>query len=235
MANTKRKRGKVQEDARPRTETAEVSHPRLEGNTEFVSRVTDTLTSMYNRKQITMMQFCAGDRYRLSHEMTSASSGGSMDFDRARGSRGTAPISPALTFLLAAECVSEARKKLYPKDFAIVHRVCVLGLSIEGAAKQLYDARFDGAWDPYVKEAGRKFRVGLENLAEMWWPDSVASEKRRTKDKKTGEEIRPIRNIRNGKSTVTDAPAPNRNPSGVVHATKDKIYRGAPSMKRDRA
>ena len=149
-----------------------------------------------------------------------------MDFDRARGGKGTAPVSPALTFLLAAESVSEARKKLYPKDFAIVHRVCVLGLSIEGAAKQLYDERFDGAWDPYVKEAGRKFRVGLENLAEMWWPDSVANEKRGTKDRASGEEIRPMRNVRTEKAKVTDAPPPDRGGSKVVHATRDKIYRG---------
>jgi hypothetical protein len=175
---------------------------------------------MFNRRQISQLQYAAGDRYRCAHDMTYASSGGSMDFDRARGSSGLSP-TPALTFLLAAETVSEAKRRLYPRDFAIVHRVTVLGMSIESAARELYDPRFDGEWTPYVRQAGWKFRNGLDALADMWWPDS----KTKT-DAKTGEEIRPIRNIRTEKAKVTDAPPPDRGGSKVVHATRDKIYRG---------
>lgn len=226
MANPRRKRDPSATSARPKTETAEVSHPRLEGKTEFVVRVMDTLTSMFNRKQITQIQYGAGDRYRTAHDMTSASCGGSMDFERARSSRGTAPVSPALTFLLAAEVVREARHKLYPKDYAMVHRVCVVGLTIEEAARQLYDEQWDGGWPSYVRQAGWKFRNGLDTLAEMWWPDA------RTKtDPKTGEEIRAMRGVMTEKAGVTDTvvvtPA-----AGVAHATRDKIYRGPQRKER---
>ena len=224
MANTKRKR---ETSARPKTETAEVASPYTAGKTDRVERISDTLTSMFNRKQISQLQFGAGDRYRMAHEMTSASSGGSMDFERARGSSGLSP-TPALTFLLAAETVSEARGRLYPKDFAIVHRVCVLGLTIEQAARQLYDSKWDGEWTPYVRQAGWKFRNGLDALADMWWPDA----KTKT-DARTGEEMRPMRNLRTEKAVVTDAPPPERGKSGVVHATRDKIYRGP--QRRERA
>lgn len=227
MANSRRKKDKGPTTARPKTETAEVSHPRIEGKTEFVNRVMDTLTSMFNRRQISQLQYGAGDRYRMAHEMTSASSGGSMDFERARGSSGMSP-TPALTFLLAAELVSEAKRKLYPVDFAMVHRVCVIGLSIEQAAKQLYDERFDGEWTPYVRRAGTRFREGLDILADMWWPDA-----RTMVDKKTGQEIRPMRATVVERAEVTDAPPPDRVPSAVAHATRDKVYRGP--QRRERA
>jgi hypothetical protein len=231
VADTQRKKNRGPSTARPRTEKAEVSGAYTAGKTDVVERVIDTLTSMFNRRQISQLQYAAGDRYRSAFDMTSASSGGSMDFDRARGGNGTAPVSPALTFLLAAECVSQARNKLYPKDYAIVHRVCIVGLTIEAAAKQLYDERFDGAWDPYLKEAGRKFRVGLENLADMWWPGSTISVKNGTMNAKTGEEIRTMRNIRTERATVTDAVsvAPS---SSVAHATRDKVYRGPQRKER---
>lgn len=149
-----------------------------------------------------------------------------MDFDRARGSTGTAPVCPALTFLLAAECTSQARLKLYPKDFAIVHRVCVIGLTIEAAARQLYDPQYHGDWPPYVRNAGVRFREGLDQLADMWWPDSRAPV-----DKKTGEEIRPIRGAMTEKPTATNVEAVAQS-SAVAHATRDKVYRGP--QKRER-
>ncbi len=220
MANTKRKRSAGPTSARPKTETAEVASPFTAGKTDYVARVMDTLTSMYNRRQITQLQYGAGDKYRSAFEMTSASSGGSMDFERARGSSGLSP-TPALTFLLAAEITSEAKKKLYPIDFAMVHRICVVGLSVEQAARQLYDERFDGDWPPYVRRAGTRFREGLDQLADMWWPDA----KTKT-DPKSGEEIRAMRNIRTERAEVTDAPPPDRGASRTVHATRDKIYRG---------
>jgi hypothetical protein len=221
VADTQRKKNRGPTTARPRTEKAEVSGAYTAGKTDVVERVIDTLTSMFNRRQITQLQLGAGERYRVAHEMTSASMGGSMDFDRVRsGSAGAAHQTPAMTYLLAAETVSEARKRLYPRDFAIVHRVCVLGLTIEQAARQLYDSQWDGEWTPYVRQAGWKFRNGLDALADMWWPDS----KTKT-DPKTGEEVRPMRRTRTERATVTDAVtvAPS---SSVAHATRDKVYRG---------
>ncbi|WLB14810.1 hypothetical protein QIH87_50230 (plasmid) [Bradyrhizobium elkanii] len=213
---SKKRRSTAPVTARSRTETAEVSHPRVAGKTEFVERVVDTLTTMFNRRQISQLQYGAGDRYRTAHDMTSASSGGSMDFDRVRGGSGVSP-TPALSFLMAAETVREARHFLYPRDFAIVHRVCAQGFTIEQAARQLYDERFDVPWAAYLSDAGRRFRTGLDELADRWWPDA-----RTTIDKKTGEEFRPRQGFRTERADQTDAPAAS--PSPVAHGTKDKVY-----------
>lgn len=225
MADTQRKKNRGPTTARPRTEKAEVSGAYTAGKTDVVERVIDTLTSMYNRRQINQLQFAAGDRYRFSWEMTSGSSGGSMDFDRARGSSGGS-YGFANTYMNAAECVRDVKEKLYPKDRAMVHRVCIVGLTIEQAARQLYDANYDGAWDSYVKEAGRKFRVGLETLADLWWPDSKTK-----KDPVTGEEIRPMRRSMTERATVTDAVIVTPS-SSVAHATRDKVYRGPQRKER---
>ncbi|WLA80321.1 hypothetical protein [Bradyrhizobium elkanii] len=215
-AKLSKKRRSASVTARSKTETAEVSHPRVAGKTEFVERVVDTLTTMFNRRQISQLQFGAGDRYRTAHDMTSASSGGSMDFDRVRGGSGVSP-TPALSFLMAAETVREARHFLYPRDFAIVHRVCAQGFTIEQAARQLYDERFDVPWAAYLSDAGRRFRTGLDELADRWWPDA-----RTTIDKKTGEEFRPRQGFRTERADQTDAPAAS--PSPVAHGTKDKVF-----------
>ena len=148
-----------------------------------------------------------------------------MDFDRTRGSSGLSP-TPALTFLLAAEITSQAKLRLYPRDFAIIHRVCVQGYSIEQAAKQLYDTKWDGEWPAYLREAGHKFRTGLDVLADMWWPDS-----RTAVDKKTGQEIRPMRSMRTERPVVTNAKAVPQ-ASSVAHATRDKVYRGTQRKER---
>jgi hypothetical protein len=186
-----------------------------------VERVTDTLTSMFNRKQLTQLQFAAGDRYRMSWEMTSASSGGSMDFDRVRGRSGPS-MGFADTYLSAADDVHQVKLKLNnPKTYAMIHRVCVVGLTIEQAARQLHDPKWDRRWKTYLKEATFRFHTGLDDMAEKWWPDS-----RTQRDPKTGEEIRAMRNIRTEKAAVTNAPPPERGASRVAHATRDKVYRG---------
>lgn len=217
MADSRRrKQGPV--TARPRIEKAEVSSPYTQGKIDVVERVTDTLTTMLNRKQISQLQFSAGDRLRLACEMTSASMGGTMDFDRVRGGSGGAP-TPALAYLDAAEIVSQARKYLYPRDYAMVYRVALQGFSIEQAARQLYNEEYDGKWPAYLTEAGRRFRTGLDELADRWWPDS-----KQRKDPKTGDEIRPMQGFRNEKATSTDADSVPQS-SRVAHATRDKVYR----------
>ena len=215
--------------ARPKTETAEVAHPRLSGKTEFVDRVVDTLTTMFNRRQISQLQYGAGERYRTAHALTGASPGGSMDFDRVRGAGGGG-ASLAMTIMTAAEDVRTAKWKLYPKDFAIVHRVCVEGLTIEKAARQLYDEQWDGPWPAYLTEAGRKFRVGLDELADHYFPGARAKVNPRT-----GEETRNIRTFRPERPEVTDATEVPK-ASQVVHATRDKVFRsGKPDRKKAKA
>lgn len=227
MANTQRKKFKGPVTARPRTEKAEIAAAITAGKSEVVERVTDTLTSMFNRKQISQRQYAAGDRYRMAFEMLSGSPGGSMDFDRARGGSGRPSQGPALQYAMAADIVNDVKLKLlYPKDYAVIHRVCVIGLTIEQAARQLYDERFDGDWPPYQREAGHKFRSGLDGLADRWWPDS----KTKT-DPRTGEEVRPMRRFMTERAEPSDviAVAPS---SKVAHATRDKVYRGPQRKER---
>lgn len=223
MANNKRKRVI---GARPRTETAEVASPYTLGKTDRVERISDTLTSMFNRKQLTQLQFSAGDRYRMSWEMTSASSGGSMDFDRVRGSSGPS-TGFADMFIAAANDVHQVKLKLInPQTYAMVHRVCVVGLTIEQAARQLHDPKWHKRWKTYLKEATFRFHTGLDDMAENWWPDS-----RTRRDPKTGEEIRPMRRTMTERAEVTDVVtvAPS---SSVAHATRDKVYRGPQRRER---
>lgn len=183
---------------------------------------------MFNRKQISQLQYSAGDRYRHAYDMTLASPGGSMDFDRARGGSGLAPVSPPLTYLLAAECVSQARLKLYPKDYAVVHRVCAQGFTVEQAAKQLFDERYDGSLGVHVRNIGRRLGEGLEMLADMWWPDSKIKV-----NPKTGDEVRPMRSMMTERAKSSDAEAVPAS-SHVVHATRDKVYRSN-DKRRERA
>jgi hypothetical protein len=84
-SKTKRER-KTVTLARAKTEKAEVASPTVPGKTHEVDRVVDLLASMYNRRDISQIQFAAGDRYRTAFEMLSASAGGAGDFDRVRGS-----------------------------------------------------------------------------------------------------------------------------------------------------
>lgn len=227
MADSRRKKHKGPATARPRTETAEVSAPMTAGKIDRVERVVDTLTSMFNRRQISQLQYSAGDRYRMAFERLSGSAGGALDFDRARGSVGTPSQGPALQYSIASDICNDAKLKLYPIDFAVVHRVCVLGLSLEQAAKQLYEGRADVPWPAYLRRAGMRFREGLDQLGDMWWPDA-----RSKIEKKTGDDVRAMRRTMNERAEVTDAVsvAPS---STVAHATRDKVYRGP--QKRERA
>lgn len=181
---------------------------------------------MFNRRQINQLQFGAGEKYRNAHDATTMSMGGTMDFDKVRGGSGIA--SPALQQLQAADIIDEAEKLLYNFDLAMIHRVCAQGFTIEQVAKQMYDEQFDGAWQSYLTEAGRKFRQGLDQLADMWWPDSKVK-----KDPKTGEEIRPMRSMMTERATSTDAEAVPVS-SKVAHATRDKVYRSG-EKRRERA
>lgn len=164
----------------------------------------------------------------MAFERLSGSSGGALDFDRARGGTIIPSQGPALQYSIAADVCNDAKLKLYPVDFAVVHRVCVLGFTLEQAARQLYEGRADVPWPAYLRRAGMRFREGLDQLADMWWPDA-----RTMVDKKTGQEIRPMRATVVERAEVTDAPPPDRVASAVAHATRDKVYRGP--QRRERA
>ena len=125
-----------------------------------VSKVFDQLALMFKRKQLSARQFQAGERLQIAADTVYGQAGGAMDFERGRG--GTVPGQPpALPYLVASETLSQAKLKLYPRDYATVYRVCVEGAKVDACAELFgHDNR----------EAGRALRRGLDELASLWWP-----------------------------------------------------------------
>jgi hypothetical protein len=168
-SKTKRER-KTVTLARAKTEKAEVASPTVPGKTHEVDRVVDLLASMYNRRDISQIQFAAGDRYRTAFEMLSASAGGAGDFDRVRGSGEVGGM--ARSYVDAAKSVSDARLRiLYPRDYAVLHRVCVEGKTLEKVANELNS--FDTGVKFDRQQIGYMFKSALSQLAAAWWPDKV--------------------------------------------------------------
>jgi hypothetical protein len=156
--------------ARPKTEAAVVASPTVPGKTQEVDRVVDLLTQMYNRRDISQIQFAAGDRYRTSFEMLSASAGGAGDFDRVRGAGN--PSGMAETYVAAAKAVSDARLRLlYPRDHAVLHRVCVEGKTLERTAQEISASDSGIKLDRQL--VGYMLKAALSQLAAAWWPDRV--------------------------------------------------------------
>jgi hypothetical protein len=161
--------------ARPKTESVDVVVPSLEGKTdqsvtETTERVVDLLTQMYNRKDISQVQFAAGDRYRTSFEMLSASSGGAGDFDRVRA--GGSGGGMAISMVAAAEDVRETKLKiLYIRDYAVMHRVCVQGKTFDKVAQELSGGDLGIKFDR--REIAYMFKSALSQMAAYWWPDKV--------------------------------------------------------------
>jgi len=119
-----------------------------------------------------------------------------------------APISPPITFLVAAEAVREAKAKLWPRHFAIVHRITVLGRTFEGVSQEL--TALDLGRTFVRRDIATIFSESLDMLAEMWWPDAAPREAR-------------ITSVIYGKPMVTEAVTVEPHP-GVAHVTRDKVY-----------
>lgn len=163
-----------------RTESARVASPTVPGAVESLQRSIDTLAAMAKRKQINERELRAGERYRDSHDRIIGQTGGSMDFDRARGG-GAQGMPPGDYYLAACEVLSVAKRVLYPKDYAMVHRVCALGFKIEECANL-----FGGDGRSAREAAGRALRAGLSELADRWFPQQTASRMRTYRPEKPG-------------------------------------------------
>jgi hypothetical protein len=190
----------------PKTNTDKVDHPRLAGLVETVHRVTDTLVAMFKRKQIGEREYLAADKYRSSFAALYGVMGGVGDYERSRG--GSTPGQPpAPHYMLAAETVSEVKRYLYPKDYAVVHRVVALGMSLEEASSQLYQQNPTRA---EKEDCGRRLREGLTQMADKWFPENRGQGNR-------------MRSHLEERAGVTDAEFVPQ--ASVVHATRDKLYR----------
>jgi hypothetical protein len=198
----------------PKTEAAIVASPTVPGAVDHVQRVADTLLGLYRRKQIDDGEYQAGEKYRTAYGRLYSVLGGTMDFERARGA-GKPSLGPADSYLNASEAVSKVRSGLYPKDFAIVYRVCALGMSIEEAAFNLPDQfERDNSGRPTrtaKEECGRRLRSGLAEMRDWWFPKGAG----------TGSKIRGFVHERAQATEATEVPRASQ----VVHATSRKVFR----------
>lgn len=188
-------------------DTAVVDHPRLAGYTETVRRVTDTLSAMFKRKQLTKTEYQAGVRIQEAFDTLTAGPGGAMDFDRVRG--GSAPGSPPSPPQIdASQLLDRVRSTLYAQDWAVVLRICGQGMSIEETTENLYGKPTTRA---QRDDCGRRLKEGLRQMADRWFP------------RERSEQGGGMRFSRSERPTVTDAPTAA--PGGVAHATTDRVYR----------
>jgi hypothetical protein len=148
-----------------KVEAAKVASPYGHG-IDRVLRAVDTLAVMTRRGQLTDAQYHAGQRYRHCYDVIYGQMGGASDFERTRG-KGLPGSPPSFSYLQASEIVSQVKRILYPRDYAVVHRVCVEGLSLGECAEKLYGADERSQRE----EAGRRLKEGLRELAEKWFPD----------------------------------------------------------------
>lgn len=193
--------------AAPRTEFTKVPHPTLAGHIEIAQRVIDTLLAMVKRRHITERQYQAAEKYRTAHATLYGVMGGSMDFDRARG--GSSPGQPpALTYMVASQLVSDTKKFLYPKDYAVVHRIAALGFSIKETTEALYGKPSTRGQE---EDCGRRLREGLNQMADRWFPENEGR----------GSSMRSHVSERAGVTDVESVPQ-----ARAVHATRDRVFGG---------
>jgi hypothetical protein len=174
---------------RPRTERAKVSSPTVPGATEEVDRVMDTIDVMRRRRQLDYRQFRAAEKVRAAYDVVHGSGGNTMDPDRVCGA-GTPGRPPPQIYLDAAEVLREARNGLYALDRRILLMVAGEGCSIEECAGILWgvDPATGRALQVDAKDAGRRLRIALSELADLWFPGCVQSESRIRASRSTGAE-----------------------------------------------
>lgn len=116
-----------------KVEAAKVASPYGHG-IDRVLRAVDTLAVMTRRGQLTDAQYHAGQRYRHCYDVIYGQMGGASDFERTRG-KGLPGSPPSFSYLQASEIVSQVKRILYPRDYAVVHRVCVEGYRLGNAPR----------------------------------------------------------------------------------------------------
>lgn len=129
--------------------------------TNIVCKIWDPLVAMQKKGQITADQYLAAQRIQFAYETVYGQAGGAMDFDRARGG-GNPGAGPAQFYMVASESLRLAKLWLYPRDHAVVYRVCIQGLRVADCANLF------GEGKEAKLEAGRSLKRGLSELARRW-------------------------------------------------------------------
>lgn len=162
-AATRAERERMSAVRKPRATTKVRVHNPYGHGIDHVEKIIDTISAMFKRRQLSELQFQAGQRLQIAYEVVYGQAGGSMDFGRTRG--GSTPGQmPAEPYMLASELLRKAKQKLYPRDYAVTYRVCVQGLKIEDCG-EIFGRGREGRL-----EAGRALRRALDELAHLWWP-----------------------------------------------------------------
>lgn len=188
------------------TRRTQVSSPTVPGAVEHVERVSDSIE--YLRKRYPR-EHRAAERLRASHEVVYGQVGGVMDFERARG--GSLPGSPPLPpYLSGAEDLNTAKRILYAVDHTLVTLVACVGMPIDKAAETVLRRKPSR---PDKEEMGRRFRIGLNELADEWWSMGAG-------DKPTDE----VRIWREAGARPTEISAGEVPKARAVHATGRRIF-----------
>jgi hypothetical protein len=154
--------------ARPRTMQVTVVHPTVPLAVEKVERVVDPIETMRKRKQLSHWQHRAAERVRGAHDVLYGSIGGVMDMDRVRGG-GDPSAHPPLSYLEAANTISDIKRWLYGRDHRLVQFIVCEGHGIREAASLMARRTATRAEE---EDVGRRLRAALDELAAKWWGSS---------------------------------------------------------------
>lgn len=139
-------------------------------NDDRVERVVDTLTTMLARKQIDARQETAARKVQAAYEL--APSSVRCALASADGGADATNRSPSERQLWAGQVLNEVRGLLGQRDTKVVLLVCGQGFSIEDAARFIFGVLERSRLDKRdALEVGRRFRGGLTDLADLWWPE----------------------------------------------------------------
>lgn len=126
-------------------------------------RVVDTVRAMYMRRQISIEQLLAADKFREAWEANNSGMACALDLSR-RGA-GTSSHSPTDTQVWGAGMLKACRNHLGAQDHELLCLVVGEGQAIGDAARRVYGQMVT---DADAKYAGRRFRDGLTALAGLW-------------------------------------------------------------------
>lgn len=166
--NRKRQARTARESRKTTVEQVEGGYGRGFDTVERVDNTRDTVRAMFRRRQLTERQFNTADHYRRAFEY-SAAVPSVMDDSKVGGSA-PGSRSPTAQQLWASNILNDAAKILGQIDGAVLRMIAGEGFSIEQAAHKLANSasRRLGSLDAECKMVGKRFRQGLDRMAQEW-------------------------------------------------------------------
>lgn len=200
-SSRKAKPGEIGEDT--------VTHPTLDGLTEKVVRVINTVDYMAARKQLDKRQIRVAEMLLNAHQVLYGSIGLNQDTTKVSGS-GSPGSPPPPTYMIASERLREAKKYLFPPLYRIVVSVVIAGMTIEQVANEIAGGK---ATEHGRKDTGKKLRDGLTSLADRWLGEHEAQTSTHMRSWKTPD-ARP-----------TESNVGTIKPGKTAHAARGRVFR----------